>query len=53
MYKLMDAASYSRESELVIMFQKPTHGEKSASRFLAVVDTVGRGGDSRDSTNMG
>ena len=51
--QLMDAASYTWESELVVMFKEPPHGEESTGCFLTIVDAIGRRRDSRYCTDMG
>ena len=50
--KLVDATVYSWKRESVVMFKKPADREKSTSRILTIVDTVGRCGDTRYCANM-
>ena len=39
--------------EFVVMLKEPAHGIERAGGFLAVVDAIGRGWETRDGTNMG
>ena len=49
----MDTTSDTRESELMVMFKEPAHGEEGTSCLFAVVNTVSRGRNSGDCTYMG